>query len=347
MKSTTPSYTIIGLGTLGGDTSSASDINNRGHIAGWATTARGEARAFLWRNGKMIELGVLAHHGRSAATAINDKGQVVGISEAMPAPPPPRVPGVPDDLARGFWAKYHITEKRAVLWESGAIRSLASPPGRRVSGAVAVNNTGRVVGWTRGANFLWHRGKATDLGISGVSALNDRGVLVGTAATRRNTGDSFAFVWRDGRRTELGTLAGGRFSRAHAINNKAQIVGASDTAGRVTHAFFRDRDAMRDLGALPGYARSAAWDINENGHVVGWSSAGLSDRYRQFPFMPSGRSPERAVLWRDGHLADLNDLIAPGSGWVLHFAAAINERGMIVGSGSFRGKARAYLLTPR
>jgi hypothetical protein len=43
---------------------------------------------------------------------------------------------------------------------------------------------------------------------------------------------------------------------------------------------------------------------------------------------------------------DLNNLIAPGSGWLLGAAYAINDRGQIVGVGTHNGQDRAFLLTP-
>jgi len=45
-------------------------------------------------------------------------------------------------------------------------------------------------------------------------------------------------------------------------------------------------------------------------------------------------------------MTDLNDLIAPGSGWVLIQAQAINDNGWITGYGQIDGEAHAFLLTP-
>lgn len=67
------------LGTLGGRSSAAAAINERGQIVGKSQTTDGAWHAFLWQNGKMIDLGTL--DGRSSrAVAINERGWIVGSS---------------------------------------------------------------------------------------------------------------------------------------------------------------------------------------------------------------------------------------------------------------------------
>ncbi len=62
------------LGTLGGN-SSAFDINSRGQIVGQSAD-----RAFVWEKGVMTALVSLDRRFPSSATAINDAGQMVGVS---------------------------------------------------------------------------------------------------------------------------------------------------------------------------------------------------------------------------------------------------------------------------
>jgi len=69
--------TITDLGTLGGDRSSAADINSAGQIVGTSRTARGEQHGFVWASGTMTDLGDLGAR-YSLATAINDAGQIAG-----------------------------------------------------------------------------------------------------------------------------------------------------------------------------------------------------------------------------------------------------------------------------
>ena len=73
----------VDLGTLGGEFSSASGINDRGAVVGQATTGDG-GRGFVWRDGVMTGLGVLADGGMNGSRAndINDRGWIVGGSDA-------------------------------------------------------------------------------------------------------------------------------------------------------------------------------------------------------------------------------------------------------------------------
>jgi probable HAF family extracellular repeat protein len=66
------------LGTLGGGYSTAYGVNDHAEVVGVSTIPSGESHGFLWRNGRMENLGALADASSSSATAINDRGQIVG-----------------------------------------------------------------------------------------------------------------------------------------------------------------------------------------------------------------------------------------------------------------------------
>ena len=83
---------MIQLPTLGGTNGFAADLNNSGQAVGWAETAEFDGsctgvqklgfKAVLWepKNGSKRALEPLSAHSASAATALNDRGEVVGIS---------------------------------------------------------------------------------------------------------------------------------------------------------------------------------------------------------------------------------------------------------------------------
>jgi probable HAF family extracellular repeat protein len=136
-------------------------INNRGQVAGGTVFPNGFAHAFLRvRSGAVQDLGSLvspAH--RSIATALNERGQVVGFAS------------VGDDVHGFFWTaninnRGHIVgrnENRAVLWtDVGSWHELGvlgvSPFGDYGSWAFAINDRGWVVGTSTapaGGAFLW------------------------------------------------------------------------------------------------------------------------------------------------------------------------------------------------
>jgi probable HAF family extracellular repeat protein len=165
-------------------------------------------------------------------------------------------------------------------------------------------------------------------------------IAVGINSNETVVGSSFtpsglhAFVADQAGKRDLGTLPGHKASYARAVNASGQIVGCSSDGGnRRCTAFIYDKGQMTSLGQLPGMTASDALAINDAGVVVGRT------------YNTTG--PGHAFVWtaRDG-LRDLNQLLSPGSGWVLQAAAAINSSGQIAGTGVIGGRSHAFRLDP-
>jgi probable HAF family extracellular repeat protein len=74
-------YTVIPVGTLGGDYSTARSVNDDIQITGTARSTNGQDHAFIWNAGVMSDLGTLPGGGGSAGYVINNHGQVAGYGQ--------------------------------------------------------------------------------------------------------------------------------------------------------------------------------------------------------------------------------------------------------------------------
>ncbi|HVK04743.1 MAG TPA: M56 family metallopeptidase [Armatimonadaceae bacterium] len=340
-ESRPPRYAVTDLGTLGGNYSAAFGLNDRGDVVGAANVypRGGMGHAFLFRDGRLRDLGAGSAYRHSLAEAVNERGLAA---------------------ASAYRSSYRTGEQFAFVWNGRSRRYIGSLPGFRHARAADINDRTQVAGTalsgrtdadgaTVARAFLWHEGRIRDLGTLGgryshALALNEAGQVVGKADTPDNL--TRAFLYEDGTMRDLGTL-GGSDSTAYDVSEGGLAVGTSDTAGGARRAFaIRAGSAMEDLGTLPGFAASAAYGVAEQDAgvagslVVGEATAegGLS----------------RAVTWlQDGggtwRAADLNDLLDADSGqrWLLRSARAVNARGQIVGYGTVNGRTHAFLLTPK
>ena len=249
--------------------------------------------------------------------------------------------------------------------------------------------------------FLWWDGQMTTLptlgnnhGNNGVAAaINDFGEAAGAAENTtpgcptQNPAASLnqyyqykPVLWRDHGIEELATVGGDPVGTAVAINNHGEAVGMTGTCGAFNlmlgyylnplHAVLWEKDGTPiDLKSLGGNAQSlmgtGAKDLNDRGHVVGFSS--LSDNVTFNAFLwtrDTGKmkalAPIKgiansiaialndsdvvvgssinstfttltATIWKNGAPTDLNTLIPANSSLHLIFGCSINSRGQILG----------------
>jgi probable HAF family extracellular repeat protein len=286
------------LGVLGGTGvySRPIAINDLGAVVGVAATPpvtdgifKGlwTNHAFLYDGASMRDLGTLGGD-QSNAVAVNDAGQVIGMSMIAPGSMGPQ------------W--------HAFTYSDGAMRDLGFPPdldfaidantsievrGINASGQILVEIRGettrqyRVYLWQNG---LWEHLSALD-GEDGW-ALNDAGQITGSADLGPGSIPAgHAFTYDNTGVHDLGTL-GGPISRALGINSGGQIVGTAqiiapppvhpwlyESNGVADHPFLYSGGVMYDLTDL--LLTSVPWErfapiaINDRGEILGEATWGF------------------------------------------------------------------------
>jgi len=268
--------TMAALPTLGGNNSYGAGMNNRAQIAGWAENTmqdptcnspqvlQFEAVVWQWKRNKIEtqSLPALSPDPDSAATDINDAGQVVGIS------------GLCSNAVGGASAIH------ALLWEDGVPTDLGNLGGMAWNTPSAINGKGEIVGFSNtsgdenaGLNphaFLWTKENGMqDLGtlagdsVSEAVSLNDQGQIVGLSCVDNTFANCHGFLWQDGVMTDLNNLIQpGNLSiyTANDINSSGEIAGvAVDSA---TGEFLA-------MIAVPGpYSGSAGPSVHGDGPVL-------------------------------------------------------------------------------
>ena len=253
------SYILIDLGTLGGNYSVATGVNDQGQVCGYSSLPPNNfpTHAFLW-SGTMIDLGVLGGYF-SYAEAVNNLGQVVGKSNG-----------------EGF------------LWENGVMMDMDTPYGQS-SEANDINILAQITGRKNSHAYIWEDGDWDMLEVwpacswSVGYGINDSGQVAGSISCSQT---SRAVLWDNGKAINLGVYPGDYHSWAYDINNQSQIVGASrDVPGN--HAVLWDGEEIIDLGVGDG-SLSQALAINDAGQIVGWFGDGYENYTHRAFFWEDG-----------------------------------------------------------
>ena len=232
------------LPTLGGNNGFAAGENNLGEIVGWAETTVHDSTCVLPQVlqflpvvygpgvGQITQLPTFVSSGvvdpDGAATAINDNGQIVGIS------------GTCDTSVGAFSAKH------ALLWENGTVISLGNLGGQGWNTPMAINRRGdTIVGFSDLPGdvsagvltpnfhaFIWTKesGKMTDIGVlpgdtlSEALDVNDQGQVVGVSIPSFH-----AFIYENNKLRDLNVLMPKGspllLIGANGINERGEITG--------------------------------------------------------------------------------------------------------------------------
>jgi probable HAF family extracellular repeat protein len=350
-----PRYTVTDLGTLGGNESFAYGINNSGVISGYAGLANGDRHPFLWRNGKMTDLGGL---GGGNGAGMNPTGSLlVPIASETPKADP-----FGEDFC-GF-GTHRIC--LAAIWRDGSMTPMPTLGGNNAI-AFAMNERGQVVGLAEKAYpdlncvppqklsyapVIWgpKPGDRQELRLpDGDTAgwaygFNDKGEAVGATGACDNTAAAAAngtltgkraILWENGVPRDLGNFGGTGNTVAIGINNRTEVAGASADAGENLRGFLWSRETgMENIGAVGDDAMGLPSSVNNGRQVVGASCDAAFNC--------------RAFLWERYMMVDLNELVPEDSPVYMVFATWINDVGEIVGWGVDKrtDELRAFLASP-
>src|SRR6267142_2549502 len=296
---------------------------------------------------------------RNRAAGISSSGIVTGITELAALDPLHEewsctafLPSVTGHICRGF------------VWRDGVMDTLPTLGGNQ-GFATSVNGSGQVVGWAetpvhdptcnapqvlqfRAALWDTRKGTTQELlplpgdSTSAATGINNRGQVVGISGdcdiAVGQLSARHSVVWEKDTVIDIVDLGGDAWHTPMDIDDAGDVVGFSNPLGIIgidfnPHAFLWTKSGgIRDLGTLSGDANSQALGVNSSLLVVGVSSGALN----------------RAFLWENGVMQDLNSLVGPNFPDLLIVAQHINEQGVIVGRAVLHGTMRQvpFVATP-
>ncbi len=291
----------------------------------------------------ITDLGTLSGQSSSAATSINNQGQVVGISynssdgyfasnTSGPAEPPRFV--VAGSGAQSFlYGNGQITQINPVGGLAGSIND----SGQVVGGPYAsINNNGQYVGGA--ASGVDNNYSLSNQLVSGTTttalqmapyAINNAGEIAGFVILGAHGGtDIHPAIYQNGQVTDLfSTVGSGQYfyGNAVAIDQKGDLLITTWQLGGTTQSYLyhQNNGTVTDLTNLPGGSGFIAAALNNNGQAVG-----------------------NGFLYNNGTVETLLSVLSAGSGWSNLNATGINDDGQIVGQGTYDGQQLAFLMTP-
>lgn len=317
-----------GAGFNGGETLRAAyRLNDNSAVVGEAITSSGEVHAVQVNIGPQYpEHHYFSDLGRvglqSSARAISNEHTVVGHVQLMSSSP------------RSVEAIWHSQIAfHTPMQGFGGLQGVATDLARN---SMYTEFASGYTAWPRSSGgdgkfhgFVWSfdgqrqvMERIGELGqITRANAINDSKTAVGHM---QENGVAQAYQWHGGVLRELPDF-GDFQSVAWNINNNlsSKIVGFATDARDVRHAVVWQNGAMERLPSLNDSVRSAAYAITDGGDIV-------------------GQSQGKAVLWRDGRVYNLNELLDNSVDVRLLRAIDINRAGRVL----VQSTGGYYLLVP-
>ena len=233
----------------GGTHSFAAGANNIGEIVGWAENAvvdgtcvapqKLQFKPVVWGSGRRAAraLPLVGDDTSGAATAINDRGQIVGISGIC-------------DIAVGRYSAAH-----AVLWDGGRAIALEGFDAPYWNTPNAINQRGDIVGFMgtpgdvdgnllrafiriHGGDIVQQISPLQGDAYATAQSINESRQVVGTSC-KEGAVDCRAFLWESGVTHDISRQPGydGVLTSAQDINNFGVITGRAVDAAGVRKAF--------------------------------------------------------------------------------------------------------------
>ena len=325
---------------LGGRT--ALNISESGQIVGSKVSAPELIHAAFWASSRSapIDLGTLPGLN-SVARGINPRREIVG-----------------------FAFNEDFSVERPLFWASpnSAPVELPGLPAGLAGEVYDINPSGQIVGQFFNADFsvnpavFWPNSNAAPIYLhvlsnklftSVATSINASGNILGDACDQAEF-ECHAVFWANSTSTPVALASpGGGFIYSfvvfysHGINGAGNMVGYAYTPGfaALRAVFWASSSSPAViLSTVSEFTNTVAAGISDNGQIVGYGYN--EDFSRSHPFIwPSATSQG----------IDLTTFFPAGSNWDLDstFAIAVNNRGEIIGGGSFNdGTFHNFVLIP-
>jgi len=324
-----PQYQIFDIGVVQKGDNSQGEGVSQGSIAVGRSLRGNGSTAFTWTSANgLVPLPNFPTRNFCVSNGANDNGVVVGTG------------------ATTFFGSARLP----IVWNNGVPSQLPLPSNQTLGDANDVNASGVAVGSVNSsvsqAAVIYSGSTATIITQTTPGGsffrtafhINDSGRIVGQGIDPKNAARNVGIVYDIGSANafEVGALPGLNGALAFGLSSNGFVAGSSMlNQGSGTPFFWSSNTGMVPIPLAPETSEGQANAVNASGWVVG-TDGGLF----AVPFLWDGTATYR-----------LQDLIPTNSGWDLSTntsssADAINDSGVIVGSGVINGFVHAYAMVP-